>query len=767
MLDGNQYIDYWETNKAVDNMVDENGIKLYPNGLSRPARVDSAMQNPDEYLYSTDWFDEIFRMGSISGSNLAISSGTEKSSAFFSVDHKNNKGIQLGSGYKETSLQLNSNYNIGMLTLGENVNIYTTERLNNGSRVRQALRQSPLLPVYNDTATSDIDKYAGNTNLDNSNNGNPVADILGKSEESTKEAVQGKLFAELQLLKQLNLTTNYMVKYDAWNEFSTTFKRKEGTTGPNIPQVLGSHKGDRYFATIFESILTYKQSFGGHNVTAMAGYTKEDSKKRRFEMSANKFSVSNPLSMGSRADDAPLNISGGYEYPALQSGLGRIMYDYKSKYLFTANYRIDGTSAFQKGHKWSEFPSFSAGWRVSEEPFMDPLVWLDNLKIRAGYGKLGSQHLPDGSNEKNLLASATYILNNQIALGKTDDNFIDANLTWETTITKGIGIDAEMLNNKLEATVDYFHKKNEGMILGVPLPYSSGSKFTDLKVYTNAGHLVNKGWEFTLTARKYSGELTADATLALTIEDTEVTSLDKAENLVGGTTQYFRGGITNTEVGFGIGDFYGYVFDGIYQIGDKDIPVNKQPGDVRYKDINGDGLISAEDRTRLGKSVPDLTYSLNINLNYKGIDLSMFLVGVYGNQIFNHNKYHTQTLSKAFNQSVDVLNAWTPDNPSNTMPRYTDQHTDNYSLASSRYIENGSYARLQNITLGYTLPKNITDKIKAGQLRVYGTIQNVFTIASYSGIDPEIYSSEILDRGIDDGIYPLARTIAIGLELGF
>ncbi|MFA9392764.1 MAG: SusC/RagA family TonB-linked outer membrane protein [Prolixibacteraceae bacterium] len=770
MLNADEFIQYWESNLAIDNMLDESGNKLYPNGagIARPARVDSALVNPNKYYNSTNWQDEIYQLGTLSNTNLSVSSGNENANWLVSIDHKNNKGIQMGSGYQSTGIQLNSDFKLGILTIGENINITTSESLDNSSRLQYAMRQSPLLQVYNPESTNAADRFEGNTELDNSNNSNPVADILGGSRLSNTEAIQGSFYAELQLLKSLKIKTNYNLIYYNGTSVNKNYKRIEGTAGPQIDKTTLSQSGYRKYVSQFESILSYNKSFGAHHIAAMAGYTQEEEIYRGYSAFADNYAVSDPMSLGSRSGDATLNIGGGYNEYAMQSVLARVMYDFQGRYLFTANMRSDGTSVFQKGRRWSTFPSVSAGWRISEEPFMSSIDLISNLKLRGGYGKIGSQNLPGGrsSNNESLMSTAAYIINNQVATGVTSNSMIDAGLTWETTETSNLGMDLDLYYGKIQVVTDYYRNVNNGMILSVPMPYSTGLSYSSF-VTSNAGSLLNSGWEFSVTGHK-TGKLAVDVIGTLTFENTEILSLGKADYISGGTTQYYREGLTITSVGSSIGDFYGYVFDGIYQIGDTNIPTGKQAGDVRYTDINGDGQLTAEDRTRLGSPVPDFTYSLSVNLMYQNFDLSLFFNGVYGNEIFNHNRYHSETLAKSFNQSVQVLEAWTPTNPSTTTPRYTEQHTNNYALASSRFIEDGSYARFQNITLGYTLTSTFLNKIKFSNVRVYGTVQNLFTITNYSGLDPELYvGDDVLGRGIDNSIYPMSRTFAFGIEIGF
>ncbi|GJM64432.1 TonB-dependent receptor [Persicobacter diffluens] len=762
LLNADEFITYWNTNSAVD--------KVYPNGssITRPQRVDLAQNDPDNYYRNTSWLDELYGMGSFSTYNASVSSASEHGNHYFSFDHRDNNGIQKGSGFSQTSVQLNNEYKKGIFTVGENLNARFINRGDNSSRLETALRQSPLLEVYNPNSTGRHDRWAGNTELDNSNNPNPIASIEGRNVDHKEDWLTGSAYMEIEPMEGLKFRGNYNLMLQNTDVFVKEYARQEGTTGPSLPTTRANHDSKRVFNQQLEFTGSYARTWENHNFSALVGFTQEDNRTRALDAFADRFAVDDPYSLKGRLDDASMNVGGYYIENALRSVLGRVMYDYQGKYLFTANFRSDGTSNFQKGKRWNSYPSFSFGWRVSDESFMDSYDWVDLLKLRSGWGRIGRRVGAMGNNQLTLLNSANYIINGELVTGVTIGSIIDEDLTWETSTNTGVGMDLSILRSKFEFTVDYFHNLSDGMILATRIPSSSGMGSEHRSVIiTNAGALKNTGLEISGTYNKFEGDFTYSLTTALTFERTKVTSLGGEPFLVGGQTQYYRDGLTRTEVGRNIGEFYGYVTDGIYQVEDTDIPVGKSPGDIRFKDLNGDGKIDAEDRTYIGSPMPDFTGSLTANFGYKGWDLSLFFYGVYGNKIFNHNRYHTETLSKSFNQSVDVLNAWTPDNPSNTMPRFTDQHTDNYDLASDRFIEDGSYLRLQNVSLGYTLPSKWLDRVQIDKCRIYATVQNAFTLTNFSGMDPEIYASDMLSRGINNAQYPLARTVALGFELGF
>jgi len=770
MMDGNQYIQYWQNNKAVNNYVGPNGEK-YPNGLSMPARVDSALVNPGKYNANTNWLDQIYRNGSIHNLNFSISNGSETGNYFVSVDNKSQDGVQVGSGFQQTSLQVNSELKKGIFKIGENLNAKQSSAGDNGSRLQSALRQSPLLAVRNIKADGEIELWPGNTSLDNSNNPNPVADIMNHYYKNVSDVIQLAVYAEADLFKGMTFKSNYSTIIANSNDQSKGFKYLDGQAGPQNTTVSMSVNSNRSVYKQFENILTFNRSIAKHNIVLMGGYTREASAYRALNTNHSGFNVSNPETYASKEPNTSDYISGYFEETSLQSVIARATYNFNSRYYLTANVRRDGSSKFLEGHRWSTFPSVSLAWRISDESFLKNIRQIKYLKLRASYGSIGSQSGIGAYNLRSLSSSANYVFGNSTQQGITQGGIIDKNLTWETTYSSNLGFDLELFDGLLSLTADYFNKNTKGLLLNTPVPFSAGLDYRS-SVFRNAGDVNNKGLEITSSIRKKLGDFSFDISANFTKEKTTVTSLIK-DQIFSGATQYYSY-LTNTAVGHGIGDFYGYVFNGIYQIGDKDILAGLQAGDVRYKDLNGDGKITAEDQTFIGKSVPDYTFGLTINAEWKNFDLSIFFQGVQGNQIFNHNLYHTEIFAKGFNQSTKALDAWRPDNPSTTVPRYTDQHTNNYALPSSRFIEDGSYIRLQNLTLGYTVTNSLMSKIKIDKLRFYASAQNLLTFTRYSGIDPEVNSAapswdnmKNTFRGIDNSLYPVAKTYVVGMELNF
>lgn len=769
MMSGDQFIQFWETNKKVNEYIGPNGDR-YPNELLRPGRVDSATANPSKFNANTDWLSQIYRTSYTHNLNFSISNGSDQGNYFASVDNRKEDGVQIGSGFNQTGLQVNSELKKSIFKIGENLNIIEKQYSDNDSRLVYALRQSPLLAVRNAPSGSLIEEWPGNSQNDNSNNPNPVADITNSYNKRIEDVILGSVFIDIEFMKGLNFRTDYGLQLNNTSQQSKKYMHLDGESGPQIITVGMSMSGSRYISKQFENILTYKTTFSNSNITLMGGYTRENNMVRSLETSYSGFNVDDPESYASKIEGNPGFIGGNFSESSLESFLGRIMYDYKSRYYLTANIRRDGTSKFSKGHKWSTFPSVSLGWRISDETFMKNIAGIDNLKLRGSYGSIGSQSGIKDYNTAPLAINANYVLNNTLAQGITQSGIVDENLHWETTYSSNIGFDLEMWHGMFSLTTDYFNKNTEGLLMEVPLPLSMGLDKNSV-VTTNAGTVNNKGIEITATFRKAINDFNFEIVGSFTKEKTEVTKF--IQDVQSGSTQYYKF-LTRTGLGHGIGDFYGYVFNGIYQIGDKDIPANLQPGDVKYKDLNNDGKITADDETYIGKAVPDYTFGLTLNTDWKMVDFSLFVTGVQGNQIFNHNRYHTEIFAKGFNQSTKALDAWTPWNPSNTLPRYTEQTTNNYSLPSSRFIEDGSYVRLQNMTLGCTLPKKIISRMHISKLRIYASVQNLLTLTKYTGMDPEINSiapswdlKKNTYRGIDNSLYPMAKTYVVGLELNF
>jgi TonB-linked SusC/RagA family outer membrane protein len=543
----------------------------------------------------------------------------------------------------------------------------------------------------------------------------------------------------------------------------------------------------RYQTWSIEQTLTYTKTLGKHNVTAMVGSSV--SQYNYYSLGGSNTNITNPisdnwyLSMGTGTQ----TVSDAVDRSELASFLGRINYSYNNRYLFTASMRADGSSMFPKSNLWGYFPSFSVGWKASEEKFFAPLrSVIETLKVRGGWGQIGNQNaLKSGSYLEKLQTGTefvSYVLGSgtdqALAYGETMITLPSKYLKWETTEQSNFGIDFGMLNNRMTGSVDYYDKYTKDMILNVVLPAHIGMLYTSP---ANVGEVRNNGFEFAANWRdKITNKLSYSIGGNLATVNNKFTKMGTSSPIYG--ESFKSENLIVSQEGYPLYSFYGYTYDGIFQTqAEVDNYVKKdangkaildangktqplipgvQVGDVRYKDLNGDGQITSLDKSILGSSFPSFTYAINTSLEYAGFDLSLFFQGVSGNMIYNCNRMLLEggENSKITNLGTQMLQSWTADNPSTNMPRAYGRAS-NY-WASNLFLENGSYLRLKNVQIGYNLPKKILVPAQIESCRLYVSASNLLTFTKYTGYDPEASYS-----GVDRGNYPQAITILFGVKM--
>jgi TonB-linked SusC/RagA family outer membrane protein len=466
------------------------------------------------------------------------------------------------------------------------------------------------------------------------------------------------------------------------------------------------------------------------------------------------------------------------------SYLGRINYEFAGKYLLSGSFRRDGLSVWAPGHKYANFPSGGIGWKIDRENFMRNIKPISELKLRASYGVTGLNAVGAFPNDypwQALVAAngSTYPFNNTISVGNASyyGSLGNTALGWEKTKQMNIGLDLGLLNNKITLSAEYFNRKTDNLILNVPTPLSFG--FFGKGVFSNVASMENKGIELQAGYNKTQGAFTWNLTGNISFIHNKVLALFTANSTIDvGGDPTFGGGlpITRTTAGQPIQSFYGYVVDGIFQ---SQADVTNSPtqqsgtaaGDLKFKDLNGDGKITDADRTFLGSYLPKYSYAINYTAKYKNFDLSVFFQGVQGNKIFNAARIVTEGMARLYNAGTAVLNAWTPTNTKTNIPRAISGDPNQNIRPSSRWIEDGSYLRLKNIIIGYTLPDKALHSITKGvvsSFRLYIASQNLLTFTKYTGYDPEIGSQNgTLTNGVDYGQYPAARSFQVGIHVGF
>ncbi len=575
----------------------------------------------------------------------------------------------------------------------------------------------------------------------------------------------GSIYGELEIMKNLKFKSTFGLQANFWD--SRTWSPKyTWDTSVNLQSYL-KEQYNKKLTWLWDNTFTYDKTFGKHKLGVMAGTSAQENRYNYMNGSIQSFAsdITQQLDNGTLLPE----VGGSTSSYSMLSYMGRVNYAYADKYLFTATLRQDGSSRFGEKNKYGLFPSASVAWRISEEDFFKPVTFVNDLKIRAGYGTTGNQSIGNYSFASSL-NTVKYNFNNTVVSAVVPTVMPNPNVQWEQQKQGNIGIDATMFNQRVEVTVDAYLKQTDKMLVPMSVPVSTG--YSDVDVPSiNAGKMENKGLELTINTKNLTGELTWNTTFNISHSVNKVISINDTVPMSSGSIG-LNYNLALIKAGWPVNEFYGFVTDGIFQ-NQKEVdnhatqvtgsdPYNRtSPGDIRFKDLNNDGVINDKDRTYLGSPNPTFTFAMNNTFSYKGIDLSIFLQGVAGNKIINANRFWSEAMDVAQNQTTATLNRWTGEGTSNSMPRAVFNDPNKNTRPSDRYVEDGSYLRVKNVTLGYTLPAVLVKKAKISTARFYVSAQNLFTITKYSGFDPEVGTN-----GIDNNVYPVTQTFTIGVNLG-
>lgn len=720
-----------------------------------------------------DWQDIMFRPALMQNYNLSVKGGGKYSTYYTGLGYFNQDGIVKGTNYQRYNIQSKNDYKRGIFSAGTNLIISFSHdkplhQELRGGMIGTILQSVPTLEKYDDTREGGY----GGTYGDVVNIPHPLAiiddNIMDRYNENVK--IFANLYAQIELFKglkyKLNLTPdfsferykNYLNKYDF------------GLATNSITQLTERQRRRRNI--LVENLLTFDRTFGEHKISALAGYTYQDSRFRHIQ------AYGEGLPQGlEEIDAATTNRSneGNSWRSVLTSILGRVFYSYQNKYLFTATIRRDGSSKFGKNNRYGYFPSFSLGWNVAEEKFMENVHWLDQLKLRGGYGVLGNQEIDNYQYSSTITTGINYPDGNGGLLqGAFPKNFANPDIKWEETAMTNVGIDFMAFNNRLSLTADYYVKNTKDILLTVPIPISSGGANDPIR---NAGKIRNNGFEFNLG---WMDQPNPDISYGINL----IGSFNKNKVIaMGSESGSIKGGSTNqnittseTKAGYPIGGYWlistaGYFNSqeevDAYAKDGKKIQPAAEPGDIKFVEANNDGVINDDDRVFQGSPFPDFTFALNGNMRYKNFDLSIGLQGVLGNKIYNATRQTLEDVTKGSNFLASCLDYWTPENKNASHPRLTwDDPNRNTRAESDRYLENGSYLRLRSVQLGYTFPQTWF-KGAIQHARVYINAENLFTITSYSGYSPDVNADNANYRGFDNFIYPTNRTFMLGLNVTF
>lgn len=713
---------------------------------------------------TTDWAREVFKTGQNQNYQLSFSGGTDKSKYFVSGSISKDDGIIKPASYKRYSFRANLDNQIKSwfkLTTNfsyANARIRDVKDNNNAGRnavVLGTLGAPPTMGIYSEHP---VRGTIFSTNPLKAGWDNPLAAMFGPTQAAKDNRIFGNVVGDITLAKDLFLRSNFGIDFmnHANDYYLDPFRTTEGWGNDGNTHGLGNATRSNSFTYLWENTLNYAKSIEKHHFSALAGTTVQKNTWNNSHISGRDFPADGLVKTMNAANE----ITNAYTEQSewfLNSYLGRVMYDYDSRYLLTANFRADGSSKLAKGNQWGFFPSVSAGWRISAEPFMRDVKLINDLKIRGGWGQNG--------NQEGLSNYASYGLNSYTRRTPTAPPSGPAtaapiyapnpDLRWETTTQTNIGVDLTMLEGKITVTADAYLKKTNDLLLNVPLPNTSGYNY----IPRNSGKLENKGLEFVLSTINFDKsdfQWITDFNIAFNrnkITDLQLSKVYRYADVEGRSDQ-----IIILQEGVSLGTFYGYISDG----------VNPETGDIIYRDVNNDGAFTPQDRTILGSAQPKFTYGMNNNLTYKSFSLSFLFQGSQGNKAFNASRLETEGMYDSKNQSTEVLRRWKNPGDITDIPRATDGNVNN-SLISSRFVENASFLRLKSATISYNLNREWASKIRMSRASVYVTAQNLLTITKYKGFDPEVnaFTSSGATLGIDYGTYPVSRAFVVGLNVQF
>lgn len=730
---------------------------------------------PGTVLPDTNWQKAVYQNGFSQDYNAMYTQGSENMHLALGMGYVNQTGVVKGPEYERYTVRFNSDASYRALTVGENVTYqHTWSQDYIASPFWDALTTPSVIPVRDPNEPSGKGGFGyGSANFPTYIT-NPVGMQERYDNQSVNDRVIGNIYAELELLRHFRYRFNFGL--DAWwgrsKNFDKAYTLRMASGEQRYENKLNDIRNSRS-SLIIENTLTYKQSFGNHNITALVGYTMEDVNWHYLEAEGYNQQVDGLTQIDLAGKQN--NMHGSRQERRMTSYLGRIDYNYGDRYYMQFNFRSDGCSKFGPNKRRGNFPSISLGWRPSEENFFEPLRdIINNLKIRGSWGKIGDmQALGNYSYLSSINHDGPYEGFNAIFgpngsetlhPGATQTTRVNVDLGWETKTTTNIGFDFDMLNSRLYGSVDWYSALSSNLLYNIKTSWATGTDY----LWTNFGKMRNSGVEIQLGWRDNISDFSYNVSVNLSTVRNKVIRLGES---------YYEDGICRTEEGRSISEFYTRRFGGIFQNMDevyghtttlpdgtvKILQPNAQPGDVRYLDLNGDGAIDNNDRDWVGSPLPKLEGALNFSCQWRGFDFNMFWAGRYGNKIYN------SVLVSCYQFKVDNIPAyvkpWTWDNPSNEYPRMYSGATDN-TQASDRFIEDGSFLRLKNLQLGYTLPQELTRRFFVEKLRFYISGQNLCTITKYKGYDPDIVGG-VFSQGIDGGHFPNARTFTGGVQVTF
>ncbi len=744
---------------------------LYNEGLVNAGQA-PIYPNPDALGEGTDWQKEVFRTAPMTDISVSASGGSESSKFYFSAGYENQEGIVKNTSFDRVNLRINSSHNITpAIRVGQNLSgslakyAQITE-FQFGSVLGNTLTANPEVPVK----MPDGGWGYSETSL---NSTNPLATIHYTNNDTRRPVINGNVYADITFFKDFIFRSQFNVNLGfsentIFNPYYIISSRFQNLVA-NLEE-----RTNRFREYSWANTVTYQKAVGNHNFDVLGGITTQESYRQfisAYAAGLPENATDNPNLRHLNLSTQGNRVAGDAGEWGILSFLGRVNYNYGGKYFTTVNFRADGSSRFGENNKFGYFPSFSLGWKISEEPFIQNQSWINNLMIRGGWGSLGNQgSLPNYAFAYLVTPNINYSFGwpQQVIRGQAPTGLGNPDLKWEATQETNLGFDFMGFEGKVTASFDWYHKKTTDMLLQVPVIQYSGIQEAP---YVNGGNVVNKGVELMLgyqntTASGFNYNISGN----IAHNKNEVTQLSNS-----GSAIYYRAsfiGLVNvTEVGSPIASFYGWKTDGLFQ-NQEEIDAHAfqssgtAPGDIRFVDLNEDGIINAEDQTIIGNPWPTFTYGINSTFSYKGFDVRLQLQGVQGNDIYMALKFRTEG-SNFFNYTKNVWeNRWTGPGTSNDVPRMTTNDPNNNMRSSEYYVEDGSYLRVRNFQIGYRVPQSV---VNLRNVRIYGSVQNALTFTKYPGFDPEIGTNRDgnpLYIGLDETNYPVPRIYTFGVNIG-
>ena len=736
-------------------------------GYAASSNYNPAYPNWETLGEGTKWKDEIFRQAKMNNYQLSFTGGNENTQYAIVGNYFSQQGIIEGSNFDRLSFRVNLDQEIN-----NKLKIGTHLSLNNSKSktvptdtpggffpgvVNTALTISPALSIYDETGQYTLTDPIADAWLDN-----PVAVTHQIDAINKTNRVLGNFFASYDIIKGLTYKSSIGVDLN------------QQTQDMYTPRTIYSgswNNGQARFANSdflkynFENTLSFNRTINDiHSINLMSGFSYENINNRAHIEIATGFPNDILGYYGiENAEDVP-NIYTSFDESSIISYFGRANYSYNNKYLCTFTSRLDGSSKFGKNNRFGFFPSTALAWRLSEEDFIKELNLFSNLKVRASYGISGNENIPSNSFIQTIAATTYYFNSNIPGTGFAPDKPGNDNLKWETTRQLNIGFDCGFFKNRLTITSDYYYKKTIDLLYYADLPYTTGYS----SYLKNIGTLSNKGFEFAFHSENYVDDFKWSTDFNISTNKNKILDLKGKKLFVNNDMYKLKiGNWAVIEEGEEMGSFYGLEADGIWQTNEAEQAevYDAKPGDFKYIDQNNDNIIDSEDRKIIGHALPDFRLGLTNTFSYKNFSLNIFIQGVYGNEILNANRFELESGNGLSNASINMVNRWTPENPSDIYPR-ANRNAD-YLHMSDRYIEDGSYIRLKSLSISYNIPKNLLSYARISKAKIYATGNNLITLTNYTGFDPEVghFAQDNTRLGYDYGAYPSVRTFIVGVVI--